>query len=651
VYPALLGPYVSASIEVIGHHTEDSVVLEAYSWSLALNAKILARVIKEGSTIVMKAIEANSEKSLRQAISSSPRGKRATHLLRVQVGTQRISPLLWALECGRLEAARAIIKDLLTIRADRERYYFGADALFEEHPDIVQRLGEDAPTLLPTLFEGLVWRARHTKNGERRVNYYVKHLIIGPMGRVSDTLHWLHDLQDPKIISHPVVSLVSDQLWMGLVKRQFILSKVWFIFSLLVFMLSQCILPNLDHVGYIELPVRIAIASGRAVNYTLSMGGLSVLHARRCSRGFLNRDTVKVWRIPVPKYLTDTYDLGSFLLMVFLWTMFSHEPLVRCWGDDQDEILLTTCPKAEDDEFRYAIFAMCAMFIHWLLLIDLAVFSTSLSAFVLVCGHVLSEIGRFLIALAFLLLTFGSAISVLPTEKEWLQDLVSASTALFAIIVRLYDDDYRSVEDEPALLMAIFAFVTAATVMLLNLLIAQLNCSYEFVYQDMVGFARLNRASIIVEVLGKCKQTQWEKYFASLKLDKPLEFNEGDVGIPGGIQVMEPANLNPIMVDAIHRFGGSASPEMPWPEEHLAQDQEEDKLKRIERYLTVVVKRAKKAARAQFNSDDGSMSRSQSLKKYNRGADSGLSAMSGVFESRIEDRAASSAGSGSDYGG
>ena len=39
----------------------------------------------------------------------------------LQVGTQQISPLSWAIESGSLEAARAMIQDLLTIRADRDR--------------------------------------------------------------------------------------------------------------------------------------------------------------------------------------------------------------------------------------------------------------------------------------------------------------------------------------------------------------------------------------------------------------------------------------------------------------------------------------------------------------------------------------------------
>ena len=39
----------------------------------------------------------------------------------ITVGTQSISPFYWAIESGSLECARAMIQDLLTIRADRCR--------------------------------------------------------------------------------------------------------------------------------------------------------------------------------------------------------------------------------------------------------------------------------------------------------------------------------------------------------------------------------------------------------------------------------------------------------------------------------------------------------------------------------------------------
>ena len=44
------------------------------------------------------------------------------------------------------------------------------------------------------------------------------------------------------------------------------------------------------------------------------------------------------------------------------------------------------------------------MILYWTLLLDLAIFSMRISAYVLVCGRVAGEVGLFLIALVLLLL-------------------------------------------------------------------------------------------------------------------------------------------------------------------------------------------------------------------------------------------------------
>merc|ERR1719277_2304347 len=159
----LFGPFVTGCVQVIRSITQDDMAEEAFRWSLNLISRILTRVITEGSTIVMKAINSNSAKQLRKAVGCAPRGKRALWMLNIQVGTQSISPLMWAIETGSLEAAKSIIIDLLTIRADRDRYYYGMDILFERHPDIVKILCADARGLLPALFDGLIWRSRTTE--------------------------------------------------------------------------------------------------------------------------------------------------------------------------------------------------------------------------------------------------------------------------------------------------------------------------------------------------------------------------------------------------------------------------------------------------------------------------------------------------------
>ena len=103
----------------------------------------------------MKVINTNSAKTVKRAISFAPRGERAKWALLVVVGTQDISPLNWAIESGALKATSAKISDLLTIRADRDRYYYGIDEIFRRHHDILKKLRENAPALIPKLLGGV----------------------------------------------------------------------------------------------------------------------------------------------------------------------------------------------------------------------------------------------------------------------------------------------------------------------------------------------------------------------------------------------------------------------------------------------------------------------------------------------------------------
>ena len=102
--------------------------------------------------------------------------------IRIQIGNQSISPLAWPIESGALELAGAIIQVLLTLCADRDRHYYGRDALFKRHPEIGQMLTTDAPTVLPKVLNGLIWRPRTTEHGLQRASYYTGHLLIEVIG-------------------------------------------------------------------------------------------------------------------------------------------------------------------------------------------------------------------------------------------------------------------------------------------------------------------------------------------------------------------------------------------------------------------------------------------------------------------------------------
>ncbi|CAE7474850.1 unnamed protein product [Symbiodinium microadriaticum] len=275
-------PMVQAYCEAIERLCPDKFGPEAFGWSLSLITKILTRVILEGSTVVMKAINTNQESAVRQAVAVAPRGRRAIEVLNVSVGTQTISPLYWAIDSGALNCARAIIEDLLTIRADRDVYYYGCDALFTRHPEIVHRMcsssfaEECAPSLLLPLFDGLVWRSRLTKDGTRRVNLYIKHLV--------------------QIMSHIVVALTTDLIWsrfaaqLGVSERmldvdgmsldsrfQFLFGtlarRCYFLMTLCLFFVSQSLLKGKEDAEE-TLEVNVARFALRLWLYVPSLSGL-----------------------------------------------------------------------------------------------------------------------------------------------------------------------------------------------------------------------------------------------------------------------------------------------------------------------------------------------------------------------------------------
>jgi hypothetical protein len=275
----LFAPFVTSWLEVVDPYVESRVVLDAFRWSLGLICKILMRTVIEGSTVVMKSINANSVKQLKMAISTAPRGERSNWLLLVQVGAQSISPLAWSIESGKLDVARVILEDLLTIRSDRASYYYGVNDLFHRHSDIVKKLCAESPMLLSSLLNGLIWRSHRVQNSSRRVNYYIEHMLITVQkSEFSDGLQCICGLGNPSIMAHPLVIVVSDSLWIGVVYRQFLTTKAWNLISLVVFILAQSTLPRLDLNADQRKSVNIVIFIGKTFTYVVGMGRLGMAH-------------------------------------------------------------------------------------------------------------------------------------------------------------------------------------------------------------------------------------------------------------------------------------------------------------------------------------------------------------------------------------
>ncbi|CAE8726834.1 unnamed protein product, partial [Polarella glacialis] len=415
-------PFVSGAVEVIGTMTTDAAAEDGFRWSLNLVSRILVRTINEGSTIVMKAINFNNVSQLEKAVSCAPRGKRSMWLLDITVGTKSISPLYWSIESGSLESARAMIRDLLIIRADRDNYYYGADDLFTRHPDVIERLGADARALLPGLLDGLIWRSRLTQDGQRRVNFYIKHLVQDAEGNFSKCLDWLVEAGDPKIMCHPAVVLFADLVWGGIANRFFLLGQCWLLFSLFLFIISQSVLQHLNETQ----GIRTSTMAIRCFIYVAVLGRMIFVQLAEAigdirTRSYI-RLSVGIW---VPQCLRQWKSMVRIALMFCLMLMLAEEPIIWCAikynPDDAASQASVAAPEAAKSSFAgysrtgpaaakevvnhnanlftqrctdgevnlqvYEPASMVAMLLCWTLIVDLTVLSTRISAFVLVCAR------------------------------------------------------------------------------------------------------------------------------------------------------------------------------------------------------------------------------------------------------------------------
>lgn len=607
LFVPLVAAYTDA-LEDASKGAEKTNHVQSFRWSLTLISKMLIRVITEGSTVVMKAINTNHEAALKKAVTIIPRGQRAADLLNVSCGTQSISPLYWAIDSGSLNCAKAIIEDLLTIRADRDVYYYGCEALFTRHPDLIHQMCLSAPTLLQPLLDGLVWRSRNTMDGKRRVNYYVKHLVQDLDGNFSETLSWLVEYQDPHVVSHPAAALAADLIWFRFAVFYFLLGRCYLLLTLCIFITGQAVLGN----GEESFEENVAIFSCRCFLYFGSMCQLLYQQVKLAyvdiKRGTINRSYI----LPIPEYLFDVQQALYMTLVSALIVMFFLEPILWCIKDSAalgtemnnstgTYIFTENCAEAQDMG-AYYIFSCLAMLLYWALLVDFAVISMRLSAFVLVCSRVMSEVGLFFLALCFLIVAFATAISSLNHSlleydgvHLWLGTLLRISLGMFPAA------DYLRFKDEVPVFVAISAFVAVVFVVMLNLLVAQLTESYHSMFQDSQGYARLNRAAVVVSVMGQATQKRWARFLRKMGFEERLEFNQGDIGLAGGIQILEPANASTVTTESIKRYGGSTAPSMPWPEEETLVD--EDRFERLEK---LIIKRNKSMSDRKMTTGGGS---------------------------------------------
>ncbi|CAE7330419.1 hypothetical protein AK812_SmicGene4882 [Symbiodinium microadriaticum] len=592
----LIQPFVTAFMTAVKNACPEESWISGVQWTFEVVSRTLARTMAEGSTAVMRSITKNSAKQLEEAVASAPRGQREQMLLRVQVGTESISPVLWAIQSGALHSAEAILKDLLTIRADRARYYYGMEGLWDRHPDIVPLLCKQAPSLMEPLLDGLMWRSKQIKGGVRRVNYYISRILVEE-GGLAPSMHQLVKHSDPSLLCHPCTRFVFDLLWAKMCCFAFIVTKLWFVLTLVDFVVGlQYGILMFDSAG----PGRWALIGCRLFMYIFSLGQLFIKHTTQFAHAYKEGRTLRCFKcFRVPAYLfSSRQEFVEFVLAVFLFAMLTMEPFLHCLN--VDDRFVTNC--CEHGEFycslsdNYDRISTIPMLLYFILASDLVHLNIHLSSFVVICTSLWWEFVLYLGALGFVATAFASAIACLPQtgadDSVQLRDFYhwpSAFQSLLSMSLSMYSgnsfEEINTATEVP-LKWWIIAFGACWHIFLTNLMIAHFCESYRGIFQDAMGHAWLTRGTLILETaMPLVSLKKWKGFVESLKLEEPCELDEGDVGPRGGVATaegpFEHLKSPGVELDRVRRFGGLASIELPWPEEKADKEDDSEKLQKM----------------------------------------------------------------------
>jgi hypothetical protein len=196
-----------------------------------------------------------------------------------------------------------------------------------------------------------------------------------------------------------------------------------------------------------------------------------------------------------------------------------------------------------------------------------------MSAFTYTVGIMLQDLAHSLFIILVLIFAFGSALSILE-DPPFDQGFDRTIVCLVQEVLGVGQPMYEEITGISRTLLLIF--VLCVTVVMLNVLIAQLTITYERVLSNMEAHALRYRASCCLDLESFIPMWIRQRLFVGLGFNTPVPFTPNDLGPEGGIQCLEPDDSEYYVPDRIIRFTGDASPKDPWPEEEAPRKKGED---------------------------------------------------------------------------
>jgi len=357
---------------------------------------------------------------------------------------------------------------------------------------------------------------------------------------------------------HPAVVKVIQVKWNLFAWRMFMMTEIWYMVNLLFFMIGFIAYGTSCDMAW----MRVASGVISAITFLLQ---LSVV-VRQFRAGQVRKQKGAFVLASLPCWLRNPWNANRMLAM-FLIIIAACSDRCRSMAERA----------AGGLDFEDVILAIAGAML-WLGMLQVLTLSTRLSAFCYSIGILASDMGRSFIVIAVLLLGFSSGIVMVertsPTSDGSFESLGGGVMNLIQILINMSSPALENSETFTAVALVLFACL--ANVGMLNILIAQLSLSFETIARDTPAFAMAHRAQLCIEMCDQLTKTQRRRYFDSLHFERYVEFDRGDIGVPGGIEALESVwsvRADPRFVqDRIRRYTGEADQDSPWPEEDADQD-------------------------------------------------------------------------------
>jgi hemoglobin-like flavoprotein len=531
----------------------------------------VTRSLNVGSNLVIVSLVQENLEQLEDAMDCVPRGERDEVLTKIDVNGEIISPLNWAVSGGQLAMAQFVMGDLLAIRADRYRYYYGRETLFKTHPDLVQSVSSQMPALLDTLFDGLMWHAQMVNDGRVRVNYYIRELY-GVPEEVKDV--WVSPMGvlvlagQSNVFNHPVVEKLLAVKWERFGLKMYSVIQIWYVIMLILFTLGFVTYQNTCAK---EAEV-VRLATGGMATMTLLLQTIVLCYQFRS--GQVSRCTSGIQKMPdivIPRFLMNPWNSARYVSSAMLIANAFSD--LSCLGNFHRRSPMPGDDSLVREHGVNVLGAVTAIFI-WLQLIQVLILSERMAAFTYTVGRMVKDFVQNFVVIFVVMVAFSAAMTILEAPGGFSESLGSSIYTIIKITIGLASDE--SVEQESWAMICLIVLTIIVNIGFLNILVAQLVLAYSQHSSDQEGCAKMNRAYICVEMESFLSLKYRQKLFDELSFDEPLEFDSSDEGPCGGIQSLCPASVrsHPKYVpDRVQRFTGEASVMDPWPSDKNNTDE------------------------------------------------------------------------------